>query len=170
MLAGIVSIQRRASVRPTAVRAGSRLTSKVLARAALPAYIRADPRSSRQTVRAVERVTGDGRVGEQRGRVVVVRALCRQQAPEERPVALKGDAEVFRGYVLAAVPLCFQLLSLPRKVFGELLHEGGDEPVSLLHRPTGVVDELSLDLFPAPAEGGRQLGGEKRLPAIGSGR
>src|SRR5579872_6935895 len=76
----------------------------------------------------------------------------REQAREERPVALQSEPQILGGDVIAAVRLSFEAGALVGEDLGESLHSGGDQTVGLLHRMARLVDEAGLDRIPAIAQ------------------
>ena len=81
---------------------------------------------------------------------------------KESTIALQRDAEVFGGYLIAAIPLFFELGAFLGENFCQAFHRRGDEAVSLLDGWAGLVNESYLNVLPAISQVGNLVVGEQR--------
>src|SRR5436190_11322280 len=76
----------------------------------------------------------------------------RQQAIEERPIALERHAQVLGRDVAAAGPLALEIGPRSGERFRQALDGLGHQPIRFLDGVPRLVDELRLDLVPAVAK------------------
>src|SRR4029453_8175989 len=86
-----------------------------------------------------------------------------EESLEEGAVAGEGDAELFGGDVVAAVPVSFGPLAFLGEAGCGALHQVGDQRVGLGDGVAGLVDEAGLDFLPAAGEALALVVGKKRL-------
>src|SRR5690242_12527041 len=85
---------------------------------------------------------------------------------EEGAISLQRNAEVFRGYLVAAIPLVLQPVALPGEALCQALDGVGHQFIGLLHRPARLIDEAGLDLLPARPEIVGHFGWKQLLGAL----
>ena len=79
-------------------------------------------------------------------------ALDREQATEERPIALQRQPEVFRRDIVTTVPLPLEFCAFVGERLGKALHRTRHQTVGLFDSAPGLVDESGLNLIPSPAQ------------------